>query len=672
MLVDLLHDFSTIFPRNMSNEVGNKTAENVPGVNESASSANDTQVSSCTSEFCVKNQHFASKNITTKKANNTNKQHLTRNAGSAHRNGLSKTQKTFFNNFAFQNNIYLTDPISLIQKENIFSETRSEVYQTVKDKLKILLQKDFDLKKFAKINNFSIDERHIHNTNIIKRSFKHMNHVCLLLLNQGIRIRIKKHCKFRIKITADEILGACGKIESSRLNEEEKAYKLYDELGKIILEKLLKIVRNNYCVEDDKKIRHCLSKEGRNIIKDILTLPLIDFADNIELFERMTGTIFAECGIPKPSDKETNSPAHQKLDPKLERFGIFFAFENKKLAKKMLPAARFATKIGLKTKLNSQNGELTLGMSREISYDAMSKKIESYTNSISTKADQESTNKLSHKMFYCEIIQHARNTVGAIDIDKSIVGKNLKNVFKGHDDIIGAIKSQISEYSLTDYEEYIAEFGSRILCCLEQDKNPFDYITDERLWRLYYEFGGPDFIPIINERIFKNDEFNMLTDKSFDWCSGHPSKFGVDINQIKDQQVEVEGMVAIGQKSFVKIDKTTILPPPPMGYRYTTEKGKLQLKDLKSKKYYDPTFCSLTNWPLTLMKTKPDLKHHFELFPKKSSGALEMLTTKKLKLIKPLKTKVLQTMAAIGSAIKSVVKFPITVIKRCIRWLKSF
>lgn len=197
----------------------------------------------------------------------------------------------------------------------------------------------------------------------------------------------------------------------------------------------------------------------------------------------------------------------------------------------------------------------------------------------------------------------------------------LTEILKDNNDIIGTIKSQISNYALTDCEEYIAEFSALVLCCLEQSENPFNYIADECLWRLYYEFGGPDFVPIIDQKFYA-DKGVILAQSGLGWCSGYPEKFSVNINQIKDQQVEVEGMVAIGQRSFVKIDEKTILPPPPLGYCYTTENGKLQLKIDKSidvLKYstddtlYDPVFCSLTDGPLTLMKTEPQWIHHFEV-----------------------------------------------------------
>ena len=186
--------------------------------------------------------------------------------------------------------------------------------------------------------------------------------------------------------------------------------------------------------------------------------------------------------------------------------------------------------------------------------------------------------------------------------------------------LIGVIKQQVSEYALTDHEEYLAEFGAKILCCLQMDENPLDYITDKKLWRLYYELGGPDFLQLINDKFYK-DNYDILNDENrcYGYLSGYPKKFEIYLSNLENKQVSISGLKGLNVVDKETLTDTAILPPPPLGYKYTTDNKKLQLKPdidiLRSNdnEYYNPVFCRLTNGTLTLMKTEPKFERHLEL-----------------------------------------------------------
>lgn len=514
--------------------------------------------------------------------------------------------------------------------------------------------KEFAFKKFAKVYKRKLDSNIVPHSDIVKNSFQCMYNVADKLLSVGITFeeedveeedgKDKADWKdIHIELTPDEVMDAIARVDRLGLsNDENKAYKLYGELGDVIFSKMNEAVQDVNFDNNRAALENCLLA-NRDICKSILSLPLVNFDKGMTLCTRMIDSAFtgelSVFKLPKQVSKGIKALRHRIFVNDFKKLGMFFAFKNAKLAREILPAAQFATSVGMKMPLFM--AEMAAPKDSKIATAGLSGDIVGVAvrdNVVSAKDAKGFS--LARSTFYHEITHHARSAVGAMHFDESISRKNLEEkIFEDNANLVDAIKDQISDYALTDSEEYMAEFSALVLCCLEPKEteqgkiepnaNPFDYIKDERLWRLYYEFGGPDFAPIIQQKGFLPAGYaegrNILSDKGCDWCSGYPSKFGIDINQIKDQQVKVEGMTVIGQRSFVKIDEKTILPPPPLGYCYTTENGRLQLKIDKSidvlkgstdNKLYDPVFCRLTDGPLTLMKTEPQWIHHFEVLKK--------------------------------------------------------
>ena len=161
----------------------------------------------------------------------------------------------------------------------------------------------------------------------------------------------------------------------------------------------------------------------------------------------------------------------------------------------------------------------------------------------------------------------------------------------------------------------------------------------------------------------------ILLDEECDWCSGYPSKFNIDIDSISDDididsvpdDIDIDSVPddtvsvvdissPIGYRR-VPITNETILPPPPIGYCYTTERGSIELKHddrlLKPDgKYYTPLFCSLTNGPLSFVsatdfsdpKNPVRLQHHFELLKNRSKSKIVRPTTTASKMSKDKNT----------------------------------
>ncbi len=556
--------------------------------------------------------------------------------------------------------------------------------------------KKFDFKKFAEVNGITVDESCIPHSDSLDNNFNCMHSVATTLLSKGVTFKKKNGENIPIKLTPDEVLGIINTL--GNIPDEDKAYKLYGKLGDVILGKLNEFVQDQYFDHDTYQLLEYMYA-NESLYRAVLSMPLTNVKIGVDLCARILHLALSHDNATSKS-KESFSIA--KFDEEFlcannnisnyvnefKKLGIFFAFRTEKLAEQLLPAAKFLTTIGMKVPLFiaefSNESDIKKGVSDhddDIDHDDILGKSYNHSGIIINTNVALSTNTLSHGCYflncksshlvlYHECTHHARSFVGVMRADDSLDDRCLEDIFKDNQVIINAINSQISEYALTEYEEYIAEFSSRVLYCLEQSENPFNYIVDECLWRLYYEFGGPDFMPIIDQK-FYGDKGVILAQSGLGWCSGYPSKFGIDINQIKDQQVEVEGMTAIGQKSLVKIDETTILPPPPLGYCYTTENGKLQLKIDKTvlpnstdNTLYDPVFCSLTDGPLTLMSTEPQWIHHFELLPEESSGVLE-----ELKHINEITTSN-STITTIGSAIGTIVRLPVAAVQWGLSWFR--
>ena len=508
--------------------------------------------------------------------------------------------------------------------------------------------KMFDFEKFAKINGIVVDPYCKPHSNSIQNGFKKMYIIACSLLRSGITVDKGMEGSVTIKLTADEVINARNRVaRSCRLTPNDKAYKLYSELGNLIHGKLLHVVQDDFFIKNQKNFATCLST-SYNLCKSFLLLPLVNFDGGMELCKRMIKTCLIgqlsvhNLSVDTLSDAQKLSPEYQDLVKEFQKLGVFFAFKNMELGKQALLFLKTIASLGMKLPLFM--AEITTpgrDLVQSFSNDFVGVAIHEGTANLQFRGLPESRRHIAH-----EITHHARSAVGALFIDRSIAHKNLSDVLKGHDDVISAIKSQISDYALIDYEEYIACFGALVLCCLSVHLDPFYCITDPRLWRLYYEFGGPDFMFVINEHFVK-PKFgrDILSDPSLNWLPGYPSKFGVDINQIKDQQIIVAGLVAVGILYYVNIYETSILPPPPLGYCYTTKNGNLQLKvdknilpSCQDDQCYDPIFCVLTHGSLTLMyaedRSDPNnpkpLQHHFEALPKENSSALEILTGKSL------------------------------------------
>ncbi len=503
---------------------------------------------------------------------------------------------------------------------------------------------DFKFEKFAEINKIPYNSQCIPNSDNIRNSFASMRIVADDLLNGGIAVNTTETESFIIKLTDQEIIDANEKVENLRLSSgEDKAYALYGELGIIILSKFFYVVNAKSFDEQKKSIANCLSN-SYDLCKHLLYLPLANFNKGTELCTRLfqlhkydtsyfkddsrfnvaQGSLLTNGTTSSDFHLTSNTP--QQYVDEFKQLGIFCAFKDKKLADGILPAAQFAISLGMTTPLFVTEFEYSKYNPAGISYDFDGIMINSSVMSFPAKL----VNKLSypdfnilHLLFHHENTHHARSAVGAIHTDNTLGKKDLSKILQGHDDIIYAILSQISTYALTNYEEYIAEFSSLVLCCLEPKEteqgkiepnaNPFDYIKDERLWRLYYEFGGPDFAPIIQQKGFLPAGYakscDILSDKKCNWCSGYPEKFDIIVSDLGGTVC-----VRVGSTKYdtiaVKIDSNTVLPPPPIGYHYATNKGYLELLNTENNKRHQPNFCRMTNGTLTLMNTT--LPHHFD------------------------------------------------------------
>ena len=518
--------------------------------------------------------------------------------------------------------------------------------------------KEFDFKRFAEVNGITVEEQYLPHSNIVKGSFQRMYNVVDTLLSKGLTFQKGDDDSIKIKLTPEDVKDAVAHAHKYRSdNKEEKAYKLYNELVNVILSKMNAVVQGQYFAKNRDALWSCLLS-NRYLCKSILSLPLVNFDQGMELCKRMLESTLTDAysifslSEQELTDKERGSANHQALVKAFKGLGVFFAFKNDELARKILPSAQYAVSIGMKlplfmAEITTSDESSIAGFSDDIVGVAISDDVMSSENFKEFP--------FAKQTFYHEITHHARSAAGARYADKSINDKKLDDIL-GSRDIIESIIRQIRLYALTDCEEYIAEFSARVLCCLEQNKNPFEVITDLRLWRLYYELGGPDFAPIIKKKGFLPDGY----DKDCDWCSGYPSKFNIDIGSISDD-IDIDSISdytvsvvdissPIGYRR-VHITNETILPPPPIGYCYTTERGSIQLKrDGKHQppddKCYTPKFCSLTNGPLSFVRATDFsdienpvlLQHHFELLKNMSKSKIVRPTTTASKMSKDKNT----------------------------------
>ncbi len=534
-----------------------------------------------------------------------------------------------------QNSVVPSQPVA---EKSIYTvdDAIRKLYECFKspESINIPCLRTFDFKRFAEVNKISLNDSYIPHSDVVKNSFLCMYNVTYELLSKDVTFKKEDGEDIPIKLTPDEILGIINTL--GNVPDEDKAYKLYGELGVIIFSKMNSAVQNTN--------KEALGKSlwaNYYICKSILSLPLVNCNGGIKFCTMVMDSILIgkhsvfELSEPKLSDAERADSKHQNLVNDFKKLGMFFAFKNDKLGEKLLLAAQFATSIGMKMPL----------FMAEVTTEDKEFRPSGFSSDVVGVAVHDAV--LSEKdfkgfpwvcyNFYHEITHHARSAVGALYADKSIAGKSLESkelALKDNTNLINAIKSQIMEYALTNSEEYIADFSALVLCCLEHNKNPFSYIDDARLWRLYYEFGGPDYAPIIHEKFYKSaGVYNILEDPNYGYCSGYPSKFGIDVDKLSNEKIWVREISSPDGLRFISVTSKTILPPPPIGYCYTTERGCIGLKIDKNmlpggddSKYYTPLFCSLTNGPLTLLCAGQfQLEHHLELFPKESGGVSQSI-----------------------------------------------
>ncbi len=536
--------------------------------------------------------------------------------------------------------------------------------------------KEFNFKRFAEVNEISLNDNYIPHSNIVKNSFQCMYDVARELLSDGITFKKADGKNIPIKLTPKEVLGIINTL--GNVPDEDKAYKLYGELGVIIFREINSAVQNT-----NKETLGESLWINYYTCKSILSLPLVNCAEGINVCKKMIDSMLTdtysvfELSEPKLSDVEREKKDHKDLVNDFKKLAMFFAFKNKELAKGILPAAQFATSIGMKMPLfmaevtTKGNGLGIKGFSNNVVGVAVCD-----TDDVSEKDSKGFPH--AHFTFYHEITHHARSAVGAIHADKLIARVSLMNVFWSNASLVNAINFQISNYALTNYEEYVAEFSGLVLCCLEDNKNPFDYIKDARLWRLYYEFGGPDFAPIIQQKGFLPDIYakdcDILSDKKCDWCSGYPSKFGIDVDKLSKKNISVD-IYLHGDSYLVPITSKIVFPPPPLGYCYTTEGGCIGLKIDKNVLpdsddcYCSPSYCSLTNGPLTsLLYSQFQLGHHFELLPNENVDMSKHIDSAKPSSTNEASNSMITT---IGSAIGTIVRLPVTAVQWGFSWFSS-
>lgn len=487
---------------------------------------------------------------------------------------------------------------------------------------------NFEFLSFAKVNNIPFDHDYIPHAYASRYNFCRMHRIVTQLIDNGIYI---KELKKSIKLTDEDLVMAYDNIGVVADNCE-MSYRFFGELGKIIYQKLLSVVtlleKHNICldIETGSWLIH-------DIIADVFSLPLVNVSEGVDLGIKIF-QFLKEGGISAfndnhfqvlmPSDGERN--LHDELFAKFQRLGIFFIFQSEELAEQILISAQFLASIGMQlpvfiVEFKHDGGKQIGGLSNTICGVELNKKLKDEIYDIK---DLETGSVVfsvprSQKTFYHENIHHVRQSVGALKQGSNWM-PSMNTLLGREHNLIGVIKHQVSEYALTDHEEYLAEFGAKILCCLQMDENPLDYITDKKLWRLYYELGGPDFLPIIYDKFYK-DNYDILNDENrcYGHLSGYPKKFEIDLNRLENKQVSISGLKGLNVVDKETLTDTTILPPPPLGYKYTTDNKKLQLKPdvdvLRShdNEYYDPVFCRLTNGTLTLIKTEPKFERHLKL-----------------------------------------------------------
>lgn len=486
----------------------------------------------------------------------------------------------------------------------------------------------FDFSLFAKLNKISFDSGCVPHADADRYNFCRMHKIVTQLLGEGIYI---EELKQFIRLTDEDLVRAYDNI-GIITNDAEMSYKFFGELGKIIYEKLLSVVtllkdRNiGFHIETGSWLVH-------DIIADIFTLPLVNVAEGVDfglkIFQSLKeGGISAfndnHFQVLMPSNVEGN--LHDELFAKFQQLGIFFIFQSEELAEQTLVSAKFLASIGMQlpafiVEFEHDAGRQIGGLSNTICGIELNKKTKDEIYEIKDPKTGMVAFEVprSQKTFYHENIHHVRQVAGAFQQVRPWMPR-WKIWPEVGDSVKRSIANQISEYALTEHEEYLAEFGAKVLCCLQIGKNPLNYITDKKLWRLYYELGGPDFSQIINDKFYKND-YDILNDENrcYGYLSGYPKKFEIDLSMLEDKEVVVSGLRGFNVLNKEKLTDTTILPPPPLGYCYTTDNGKLQLKIdeyvLRSHdyEYYNPIFCRLTNGTLTLMKTEPQFERHLEL-----------------------------------------------------------
>lgn len=525
---------------------------------------------------------------------------------------------------SFEKNVSL-DERSLIVLDDVdlqFCSAKS-LLESFKDK------DDFDFAKFANFNDVPIASSCFQCTDVSRYNFQKMHEIVTQLLITGVYVDKTKQT---ITLSIHDIVSAYNNV-CYVTDDIEMSYRFFGELGKVIYDKLLLIV--DVLKERDMNIDIVFDAWIVNdIISNIFTLPLVNVSRGQELGIKIF-ELLKECDVLSLSDSNFRvlcshdklNNIHTELFTKFKKLGVFFIFRSEKLAYQIFDAAQILTAFGVQlpvfvVEFEHDSIRQVGGLSNTICGIALNKHLQEYTHEVRSNMPLVDTFEVprAQKTFYHECIHHVRQAAGALS-QASPWMPNIKVLFGEHHCIIESIIQQVSEYALTNREEYIAEFGAKVLCCLQTGRNPLNYITDSRLWRLYYEFGGPDFASMINDKFCKED-YDILVDynREYSHLPGLPSKFEIDPTKLENKELVVSGLLGLHVLSKETLRSDTVMPPPPLGYCYIIDNGKLQLKIdkhqlpySKDDKYYDPVFCRLTNGALILMETKPKIERHYEI-----------------------------------------------------------
>lgn len=149
--------------------------------------------------------------------------------------------------------------------------------------------KKFDFKKFAEVYGITVDESCIPHSDSLDNNFNCMYSVATTLLSNCVTVEKENNEEISIKLTPKEVAEIVDNLKEQTL--ENKSYKLYGELGDVILGKLNEFVQDKYFDHDTYQLLEYMYA-NESLYRAALSMPLTNVKIGIDLCARILHLAF--------------------------------------------------------------------------------------------------------------------------------------------------------------------------------------------------------------------------------------------------------------------------------------------------------------------------------------------------------------------------------------------